>query len=61
MKENKYAKNLAKKQFCAIFHMRDQFGKTFYPNLKLCIRDAMFVSLSGAQIWTPETNRIICF
>ena len=37
------------------------FGKKFYPNLKLCIGDAMFVSLSGAQIWTPETNRIICF
>ena len=60
MKEVKYAKNLAKNQVCAIFHMRD-IRKKVLPKFKLCIGDAMFVSLSGAQIWTPETNRIICF
>ena len=40
---------------CAIF------GKKFYPVYKALYGDVMFVSLSGAQIWTPETNRIICF
>ena len=47
MKEDKYSKNLAKNQVCAIFHIL--YGV------------AMFMSLSGAQIWLLETNRNICF
>ena len=57
MKEDKYSKSLAKNQVYAVVHMRDirsftQIYKAFYG-------DAMFVSLSGAQIWPPETNRNI--
>ena len=52
MKEDKYSKSLAKNQVYAVVHMRDirsftQIYKAFYG-------DAMFVSLSGAQIWPPE-------
>ena len=64
MKEDKYTKSLAKNQIYAIVHMRDSlFGKTFYPNLlnKALYGDAMFVPLSEAQIWPPETNRNIFF
>ena len=56
MKEDKYTKSLAKNQVYAIVHMRDitQIYKALYG-------DALLVSLSGAQIWPPETNRNICF
>ena len=35
--------------------------KRFNQIYKALYGDAMFVSLSGAQIWPPETNRNICF
>ena len=35
--------------------------KRFTQIYKALYGDAMFVSLSGAQIWPPETNRNICF
>ena len=37
------------------------FRKRFYQIYKALYGDAKFVSLSGAQIWSPETNRNICF
>ena len=37
------------------------FGKTFYPIYEALYEDAMFVSLSGAQKWPPETNWNSCF
>ena len=57
MKEDKYAKSLAKTQVFAIFHMRD-IRKNVLPKF-VWRRHAMFVSLSGAEIWPPETNRNI--
>ena len=33
----------------------------FAQNGKALYGDAMFVSLSGVQMWLPETNRNICF
>ena len=33
----------------------------FAQNSKALYGDAMFVSLSGVQMWPPETNRNICF
>ena len=37
------------------------FKKRFYQIYRGLYGDAMFVSLSGAQIWPPETNRNISF
>ena len=51
MKEDEYTKRIAKNQVCAIFHMRD---------IRKNDGDAMLVSL-GTPIWSPETNRNICF
>ena len=59
MKEDKYTKSLATNQVYAIVHMRD-IRKNGLPKYAL-YGDAMFVSLSGAQLWPPETNRNICF
>ena len=50
MKEDKHTKRLAKNQVYGIV----QIYKALYGG-------AMFVSLPGAQIWPPETNRNICF
>ena len=61
MKEDKYTKSLAKNQVHAMVHMRDIRKKRFTQIYKALYGDAMFVSLSGAQIWPPETNRNICF
>ena len=61
MKEDKYTKSLAKNQVCAIVHMRQRSEKRFTQFYKALYGDAMFVSLSGAQILPPETNRNICF
>ena len=61
VKEDKYTKSLSKNQVCAIFHMRNIRKKSFTQIYKALYRDAMFVSLSGAQIWPPETDRNICF
>ena len=36
-------------------------GKRFTPIYKALYGDAMLVTLWGAQIWPPETNRNICF
>ena len=57
MKEDKYSKSLAKNQVYAIVHMRDIRKNVLPKFINLC----MFVSLSGAQTWPPETNRNICF
>ena len=35
--------------------------KRFTQIYKALYGDAMFVSLSGTQIWPPENNRNICF
>ena len=51
MKEDKYTKSLAKNQVYAMVHIRD-IWKNVYPSMES--GDAMFVSLSGAQIWPPE-------
>ena len=37
------------------------FKKRFYQIYRGLYGDTMFVSLSGSQIWPPETNRNICF
>ena len=58
MKEDKYTKRLAKNQVYGIVHMRE---KRFTQIYKALYGGAMFVSLPGAQIWPPETNRNICF
>ena len=50
MKEDKYAKILAKRQVCAVFHM---------PDIRKWRRDVGV--RSRAQIWPPETNKNICF
>ena len=61
MKKDKHTKPLAKNQVCEIFQMRD-IGKNDLPKfIKLCIGNAMLVSLSGTPIWPPDTNRNICF
>ena len=61
IKEDKYAKGLTKNQVCAIFHMRDIGKKRFIQIYRASYGDVLFVSLCGAQIWPPETNRNICF
>ena len=61
MKEVKYTKSLAKNHVYAMVHMRDIRKKRFTQIYKALYGDAMFVSLSGAQIWPPEANRNICF
>ena len=61
IKEDKYAKGLGKNQVCAIFSYARCSEKRFTQIYKALYGDAMFVSLSGAQIWPPETNRNICF
>ena len=61
MKEEKNTKSLAKNQVYGIVHMRDIRKKRFTQIYKALFGDAMFVSLPGAQIWPPETNRNICF
>ena len=61
MKEIKYTKRLAKSQVCApIFHMGNIRKNVLPKFMKASYGDAMFGSLSGAQIWLPETNRDIC-
>ena len=55
MKEDKYAKSLAKNQVCAIFHMRD-IRKNVLPKSKALYRDAMFVSIKGHKCSRLETN-----
>ena len=59
MKEDKYAKNLAKNHFCAMFHLRNIRKNLFAQIYKALYGDDMFVSLSGAEIWPPKTNRNI--
>ena len=59
MKEDKYAKSLAKNHFCAIFRLRNIRKNLFTPIFKALYGDVMFVSLSGVQIWPPLTNRNI--
>ena len=49
MKEDKSAKSLAKNQVCAIFHMRDIRKNVLRKFIKLCMEDAMFVSIKGHQ------------
>ena len=61
MKEDNYSKSDAKNQAYAIVHMRDIRKKRITQIYKALYGDAMFVSLPGAQIWPPETNRNICF
>ena len=61
MKEEKYRKSLPRIRSVQYF-ICEIDGKTFYPNLKSFLwRCHMLVSLSGAKIWPPETNRNICF
>ena len=61
MKKDKYTKTLAKNQVCEIFQMRD-IGKKGLPKFyKALYGNAMLVSLSGAPIWPPDSNRNICF
>ena len=43
------------------YFIHEIFGKTFAQIYKALYGDAMLVSLSGAQIWPPGTNRNICF
>ena len=54
-KEDEYSNSVAKIQVCAMFRAGDitQIYKAMYG-------DAMFVSLSGAQIWRPEGDKNIC-
>ena len=59
MKENKYTKSLAKNQDCDISYTRYS-EKSFTQIYQALYGDAMLVSLWGAQIWRPETNRNIC-
>ena len=63
MKEDKYSKSLAKNQVDACNSSYARYSeKRFTKIYKALYGDAMFVSLSGAQIWPPETNRTpICF
>ena len=59
MKEDKYTKSLAKNQVCNISYVR-YLEKGFTQIYKALYGDAMLVSLGGAQILPPETNRKIC-
>ena len=61
MKEDKYAKSLAKNHFCAIFSLRNIRKNLFTQIFKALYGDVMFVSLSGVQIWPSLTNRNIWF
>ena len=40
--------------------VREIFEEMFSQIYKALYRDAMFVSLSGAQIWRPEADKNIC-
>ena len=51
IKEDEYSNSLAKVKVCAIFRAGEIY-KDLYG-------DAMFVSLSGTQIWRPEANKNI--
>ena len=47
MKEDKYAKTLAKNQVCAIFHTRD-IQRNILPNfIKLCMETPYWCSFEG--------------
>ena len=58
----KYTKSLQCQEsgLCNISYAR-YLEKRFTEIYKVLFRDAMLVSLSGAQIRPPETNRNICF
>ena len=58
MKEDKYTKSLP--GLCNSSYARYS-EKSFTQIYKALYGEAMFVSLSGAQIWPPENNRNICF
>ena len=61
MKEDKYAKSLAKNQVCAIFHMRD-IRKNVLPKSKALYRDAMFVSIKGTNMAAGNQQKHqVCF
>ena len=59
MKEDEYTKSPAKNQVNSSYARYSE--KRFTQIYEALYGDAMFVSLSGAQIWPPETNRNICF
>ena len=56
MKEDKYAKRLAKNQVCAIFQMRDILKNDLPKFIKFCMETPCWCPL-----WPPDTNRNICF
>ena len=59
MKEDEYTKSLPRIRFVRYF-ISEIFGKRFSQICKALSRDVILVSLWGAQIWPPETNRNIC-
>ena len=61
MKEGKYTKKPCQESGLYNSSYARYSEKRFTGIYKALYGDAMFVSLSGAQIWPPETNRNICF
>ena len=55
-KKDEYSNSLAKVQVCAMFRAGD-VRRSFTQIYMALYEDAMFVSLSGAQIWRPEANK----
>ena len=53
MKEDQCTKHVAKSQVCAVFHLREIFGKMFYPNLQSFVwRRHVVVPLRGTNMAT---------
>ena len=62
MKEDKYAKRLAKNQVCAIFQMRDILKNDLPKFIKLCMETPCWSPFQGHQYGRRiPTCRNICF
>ena len=64
MKEDKYTKALPRIRSVQYYICDGYSEKRLTQIYRALYGDAMFVSLSGAQMWPPETNRNvhhICF
>ena len=59
MKNDNYTKSFTQNQVCAMSYTRYS-RKCFIQIYKPFYGDAMLVSLWGAQIWWPESNRNFC-
>ena len=59
MKEDKYAKGLAKDQVGAVFHMKDTRENVLSKCIRLCMETPRWCPFEGHK-WRPETTRSIC-